>query len=109
MYRADDIMTGIPLLIIVGAILVIVGAILYVVGFNASIPTLVGNLSCGSSLVQNALHNSSVISNATNAALLSTCTNASIMQGVGIVLVVIGVILLGIQYYMDRSSKKERR
>lgn len=100
-------MTRIPLLVIVGAILVVVGAVLYAVEFNASISTLFGTISCSSSIVQNALHNSSVISNTTNAALLSTCINAGIMQDVGMVLVVIGAILLGIQYYTSRSRKKE--
>ncbi|MEM3265079.1 MAG: hypothetical protein QXH07_03900 [Thermoplasmata archaeon] len=102
-------MTRIPLLVIVGAILVVIGAVLYAAELNASISTFVGNISCSNSIVQNAIHNSSIISNATNAALLSTCINASITQDVGIVLVVIGVILLGIQYYMGRSRKKERR
>ncbi|MCL4379052.1 hypothetical protein M1589_00690 [Candidatus Marsarchaeota archaeon] len=99
-------MTKIPLLAVVGAILILSGVILYAVNANATVTTFIATYACSSSLVQGALHNSSVTSNSTYAAVLAPCTNAANMQYIGIFLIIIGVALLAAQYYSGRGRKR---
>lgn len=100
-------MAKIPLLLVIGAILIIIGIVLYAVETTATVSVpFGGTYACNSQLVQSALHNSSITSNLTYQALLGPCTNAATLQGVGIALIVVGIVLFVLQYYTGRGRRR---
>ncbi len=93
---------------LVGAILIIVGLVVYLVEEGATITTFAGTFACNSKLIQQGLHNITLMSNSTMAALLQPCANASALQNVGIILLVIGIVILGYQYYNGNKQPKKK-